>query len=61
MFEQQERHVIVGAAAGMPVHGRHEHVQRLVAAGCGKRRCNLIFWEEAAVGVAAFDQPVGVQ
>ena len=61
MFQQQERHVIVGVTAGVPVHGSHQGVQCLVAVRCEKRRFDRVFWEEVPVGVAAFDKPVGVE
>ena len=47
--------------ASVPVHGRHQRVQRLVAVGGGKRSRDLIFGEEVAVLVAALDQPVGIE
>ena len=53
--------VAVAVAAGVPVHGCHQRVQRLVAVGGEKRRCDLVFREEVPVMVTAFDQPVGVE
>ena len=61
MFQQEERDVVVAAAAGVPVHGCHERVQRLVAAGGEKRRSDLVVREEVPVLVAAFDQAVCVE
>ena len=61
VFQQQERHVIVGVTAGVPVHGAHQCVQCLLAVGCEKRRCDRVFREEVPAGVAAFDKPVGVE
>jgi hypothetical protein len=61
VFQQQERHVIVGVTAGVPDHGSHQGVQRLVAAGYEQRRFDRVFREEVPAGVAAFDQPVGVE
>ena len=61
VFQQQERHVIVGVTAGVPVHGFHQGLQCLVAVSCEKRRCDRVFGEEAPAGVAAFDNPVGVE
>jgi hypothetical protein len=51
----------VGVTAGVLVHGSHQGVQCLVAAGCEKRRFDRVFGEEVPVGVAAFDKPVGVE
>ena len=61
MFQQKERHVVVAVTAGVPVHGCHQRVQRLLAVSCDKRRCDYVFWEEVSVLVTAFDQPVGVR
>ena len=61
VFQQQERHVIVGVTAGVLVHGSHQGVQCLVAAGCEQRRFDRVFWEEVPAGVAAFDKPVGIE
>ena len=61
VFQQQERHVIVGVTAGVPVHGSYQGVQCLVAVSCEKRRCDRVLGEEVSVLVAAFDQPVGVE
>jgi len=59
--QQQERDVVVGVTAGVLVHGPDQGVQCLVAVGCEQRRCYRVLWEEVPVGVAAFDQPVGVE
>ena len=61
MFQQKERHVVVAVTAGVPVHGCHQRVQRLLAVSCDKRRCDYVFWEEVSVLFTAFDQHVGVQ
>ena len=61
MVQQQERHVIIGVTAGVPVHGCYQGVQCLVAIGCAKRSCDRVCWKEVSVLVAAFDQPVGVE
>jgi hypothetical protein len=61
VFQQQERHVVVGVTAGVPVHGSHQGVQCLLAVGCEKRRCDRVFWKEVPADVAAFDKPVGVE
>ena len=61
MFQQQERHVIMGMTAGVPVYGSYQGVQRLVAVGREKRGCDRVCWEEVSVLVSAFDQPVGVE
>ena len=61
VFQQKERYVIVAVPAGVLVHGCHQGVQRLVAVGGEKRRCDLVFREEVPVLVTAFDQPVGVE
>ena len=56
VFQQEERHVVVGVTAGVPVHGCHQLVQRLVAVGREKRRCVVVLREEVPVMVTAFDQ-----
>jgi hypothetical protein len=61
VFQEQERHVIVGVTGGVPVRGSHQGVQCLIAVRCEKRRCDRMFWEEVPAGVAAFDKPVGVE
>jgi hypothetical protein len=61
VFQQQERHVIVGVTAGVPVHGSYQGVQCLVAVGCVERASDRLCREEVAMLVAAFDQPVGVE
>ena len=61
VFQQEERHVVVGVTAGVPVHGCHQLGQRLVAVGRQKRRCDVVLREEVPVMVTAFDQPVGVE
>jgi hypothetical protein len=61
VFQQQERHVIVGVTAGIPVDDSHQGVQCLIAVRCEKRRSDRVFREEVPVGVAAFDEPVGVE
>ena len=61
VFQQQERHVIVGVTAGVLVHGSHQGVQCLAAVRCEKRRCDRVFREEVSAGVAAFDKPVGAE
>ena len=61
MFQEQERHVIVGVTGGVPVRGSHQGVQCLLVVGCEKRRCDRVFWEKVPAGVAAFDEPVGVE
>jgi len=61
MFQQQERDVVVAVTAGVPVHGCHQRVQRLLAVGGAQRGGDLIFREELTVPVTAFDQPVGVE
>ena len=61
VFQQEERDVVVAAAAGVPVHGCHQRVQRPVVVGRGKRRGDLVLREEVSVLVAAFDQAVGVE
>jgi hypothetical protein len=48
-------------AAGVPVHGCHQRIQRLVAAGGEKRRGDLVLREEVPALVAAFDEAVGVE
>ena len=59
--QQEEREVVVAATAGVPVHGCHQRIQRLVAAG-GEKGCgDLVVREEVPVLVAAFDQAVGVE
>jgi len=47
VFEQQECDVVVGVAAGVPVRGCHQGVERLVAAGGGKRCCDCLFWQDS--------------
>jgi hypothetical protein len=61
VFQQQERHVIVGVTAGMPVDGSDQGVQCLIAVRCQKRRSDRVFREEVPAGIAAFDEPVGVE
>jgi hypothetical protein len=61
MFEQQERHVIVGMTAGVLMHGCYQGVQCQAAVGCEQRRCGRALREEVAVLVAAFDKAVGVR
>src|SRR5438132_7815030 len=61
VFQQKERHVVVAVAASVPVHGCYQRVQCLIAIGCEKRRCDLIFGEELSVSVTAFDEPVAVE
>jgi hypothetical protein len=61
VLQQQERHVIVGVTAGVPVHGSDQGLQCLIAVRCEKRRCDRVFREEVPAGVAAFDEPVGVE
>jgi hypothetical protein len=51
----------VAVTAGVPVHGCHQRVQRMLAVRGGQRRGDRVVGEEVAVLVAAFDQPVGVQ
>jgi hypothetical protein len=51
----------VGVAAGVLLYGCHEAVQCLVAIRYEKRGCDRVLWQEVPVGVAAFDQPVGVE
>ena len=51
----------MAVTAGVPAHGRHQAVQRLLTVGGGKRCRDLIFREELAVLVTALDQPVGVE
>ena len=61
MFQQKERQVVVAVTAGVPVHGRQQRVQCLIAVTGEKRGGDRLFWEEVSVLVAAFDQPVGVE
>jgi hypothetical protein len=61
VFQQQERYVVVAVPAGVPVHGCHQRIQRLVTVGRSKRRDDLVLGEEVPVLVPAFDQPVGVE
>ena len=49
VFQQEERDVVVAATAGVPVHGRHERIQRLVAVGGEKRRGDLVPRDESSV------------
>jgi hypothetical protein len=42
VFQQEERHVVVAVPAGVPAHGCHQRVQRLVAVGREKRRGDLM-------------------
>jgi hypothetical protein len=51
----------MAVAAGVLVHGCYQRVQCLIAIGCEKRRCDLIFGKEVSVLVTAFDKPVGVE
>ena len=51
----------MAVTAGVPVHSRHQRVQRLVTVSCSKRRCDLLFREEVPVPVTAFHQAVGVE
>ena len=60
VFQQQERDIVVAVAGGVPVHGCHERVQRLVAAGRGQRRGELGLRGEVPGRVAALDQAGGV-
>jgi hypothetical protein len=61
VFQQQQRDVVVAVTVGVPVHGGQQPIQRLVAAGHGKRRGDLLMRQKVPVAVAAFDQPVGVE
>ena len=47
VFQQQERHVVVAVTAGVPVHGRHQRIQRLLAVGGRKRSRDRAVGEEA--------------
>jgi hypothetical protein len=40
VFQQEERHVVVAVTAGVPVHGCHQRIQRLVTVGREERRCH---------------------
>ena len=51
----------LAGTAGVPVHGCHQPVQRLLAVHRGECCGDLVFGEEVPVLVAAFDQPVGVE
>ena len=55
VLQQEERDVVVAAAAGVPVHGCHQRVQCPADVGCGKRRGDLVLREEVPGLVAAFD------
>ena len=46
MFQQQERHVIVGVTGGVPDHGSHQGVECLVAVRCEECRFDRVFREE---------------
>ncbi len=61
VFQQQERHVIVGITAGVLVHGSYQGVQYLVAVSCAKHRCDHVLGEEVSVLITAFGQPVSVE
>jgi hypothetical protein len=61
VLQQQERHVIVGVTAGVPVYGSHQGIQCLITVRCEERRCDRVFREEVPAGIAAFDKPVGVE
>jgi hypothetical protein len=61
VFQQKQHHVVVGVTASVPLRGRYQRIQRLVAVSREKRRCDRVFWEEVSVLVTAFDQPASVQ
>jgi hypothetical protein len=61
VFPQKQHRVVVGVTASVPLHGRYQRIQRLVAVSHEKRRCDLVFWEEVSVLVTAFDQPASAQ
>jgi hypothetical protein len=46
VFQQKKRDVVAAGPAGVPAHGCHQRVQRLIAVDRQKRRGDLVFGEE---------------